>query len=153
MPYGFTLWAAGNGPNPLIQGLVENIGEQKALQTNARGRLVIDNWLRVKGMPRVYGIGLFSSPSPPPSFFTLIHHSLHTRMVVIYTIQEIAHLSTTARFLRLHRWPLSKGAISDGSSARGTTSTTPPTLLSDSCRVPISVPVPVPVPVLSGAAQ
>ena len=57
MPYGFCLWAAGNGPIPLILDTVNKIQEQKDMQSSARGRLVIDQWLRVKGAPQIYGIG------------------------------------------------------------------------------------------------
>ena len=57
IPYGFCVWAAGNGPNPLVLGTVNKIQEQKDLQSNARGRLVIDPWLRAKGASQVYGIG------------------------------------------------------------------------------------------------
>ena len=47
----------GNGPNPLILKIVESIEEQKNLQSQARGRLVVDDWLRAKGSMCIYGIG------------------------------------------------------------------------------------------------
>jgi NADH dehydrogenase FAD-containing subunit len=54
LPYGFCVWAAGNGPNPLV---LDKVPVQKAGQSIARGRLVIDDWLRMKGASQVYGIG------------------------------------------------------------------------------------------------
>ena len=57
LPYGFCVWAAGNGPNPLILGMTESIEGQKELQGQARGRLVVDSWLRARGAPGVFGIG------------------------------------------------------------------------------------------------
>ena len=57
IPYGFCVWAAGNGPNPLVLNAVDKIQEQRDMQSSARGRLVIDPWLRIKGAPQVYGIG------------------------------------------------------------------------------------------------
>lgn len=47
--YGLSVWAAGNGPVPLVLDLTKRIAEQSALQGTARGRLVVDPWLRVKG--------------------------------------------------------------------------------------------------------
>ena len=57
LPYGFCVWAAGNGPIPLVLDVVENIPEQKALQSKARGRIVTDSWLRAAGADGVYSIG------------------------------------------------------------------------------------------------
>jgi NADH dehydrogenase FAD-containing subunit len=57
LPYGFCVWAAGNGPIPLVLDVIENIPEQKALQGKARGRIVTDSWLRVAGADGVYSIG------------------------------------------------------------------------------------------------
>jgi len=48
--YGLSVWAAGNGPVPLVLDLTKRIEEQNALQGMARGRLVVDSWLRVKGV-------------------------------------------------------------------------------------------------------
>lgn len=55
--YGFCLWAAGNGPVPLVLDMVEKIPAQKAQQSKARGRLVTDAWLRVRGAGQVYALG------------------------------------------------------------------------------------------------
>jgi NADH dehydrogenase FAD-containing subunit len=49
LPYGFCVWAAGNGPIPFVLDVVNTIEEQKAFQAKARGRIVTDNWLRVLG--------------------------------------------------------------------------------------------------------
>ena len=57
IPYGFCVWAAGNGPVPIVLDVVEKIPEQKALQNKARGRLVVDPWLRVRGVNDVYSFG------------------------------------------------------------------------------------------------
>ena len=39
MPYGFCVWAAGNGPIPFVNELIEGIEEQKSVQGKARGAL------------------------------------------------------------------------------------------------------------------
>ena len=57
IPYGFCLWAAGNGPIPLVLETIRAIDQQQALQSQARGRLVTDPWLRVLGAPGVFSIG------------------------------------------------------------------------------------------------
>ena len=57
IPYGFCVWAAGNGPVPIVLDVVEKIPEQKSLQNKARGRLVVDPWLRVRGVNDVYSLG------------------------------------------------------------------------------------------------
>lgn len=50
IPYGLTVWAAGNGPMPLALSLIESIGgEQKEAQAVARGRLAVDGYMRVVG--------------------------------------------------------------------------------------------------------
>lgn len=51
IPYGLSVWAAGNGPLPITLGLIEKLGEgdQAEAQTAARGRLATDAWLRVLG--------------------------------------------------------------------------------------------------------
>jgi len=48
--YGLSVWAAGNGPLPLTLQIVENLGDEQASEQNvARGRIVTDAWMRVKG--------------------------------------------------------------------------------------------------------
>lgn len=48
--YGLSVWAAGNGPLPLTLKIVDKLGEaQHSEQNVARGRLVTDAWMRVKG--------------------------------------------------------------------------------------------------------
>ena len=69
LPYGFCVWAAGNGPIPFISNLIDGIGEQKEAQGQARGRLLIDSWCRMHGAPNVYAIGdcTFNPESPLPA--------------------------------------------------------------------------------------
>ena len=55
--YGLSVWAAGNGPLPLVLDLTKSIPEQAALQSSGRGRLVTDSWLRVKGTANLWSIG------------------------------------------------------------------------------------------------
>ena len=57
IPYGFCVWAAGNGPVPIILDLIEGVDQQKAAQSKARGRLAIDEWQRVRGADGVLSIG------------------------------------------------------------------------------------------------
>jgi len=57
LEYGFCVWAAGNGPVPLVLEMVEKIPVQKDFQGKARGRLVIDSWLRVEGVDDVFSFG------------------------------------------------------------------------------------------------
>lgn len=63
IPYGIAVWAAGNGPLPLILDTIENIPEQKRLvdagevPPGGRGRLLVDGWLRVSGAQGVYAVG------------------------------------------------------------------------------------------------
>ena len=57
IPYGFCVWAAGNGPVPLVLDVIDSIPEQKLAQSKARGRLVIDPWLRLRGVNDVYSFG------------------------------------------------------------------------------------------------
>jgi len=48
--YGLSVWAAGNGPLPLTLQIVDKLGEEQHSEQNvARGRLVTDAWMRVKG--------------------------------------------------------------------------------------------------------
>eukprot|EP00535_Pseudo-nitzschia_heimii_P007885 CAMPEP_0197175566 /NCGR_PEP_ID=MMETSP1423-20130617/1752_1 /TAXON_ID=476441 /ORGANISM="Pseudo-nitzschia heimii, Strain UNC1101" /LENGTH=682 /DNA_ID=CAMNT_0042624755 /DNA_START=272 /DNA_END=2320 /DNA_ORIENTATION=- len=48
--YGLAVWAAGNGPLPLTLQIVDAIGDAQSEEQNvARGRLVTDPWMRVKG--------------------------------------------------------------------------------------------------------
>jgi NADH dehydrogenase FAD-containing subunit len=49
LPYGFCVWAAGNGPIPLVAESLEKIEYQKNAQKVAKGRLVVDRWLRLVG--------------------------------------------------------------------------------------------------------
>eukprot|EP00168_Porphyra_purpurea_P001374 TRINITY_DN1168_c0_g2_i13.p1 TRINITY_DN1168_c0_g2~~TRINITY_DN1168_c0_g2_i13.p1 ORF type:complete len:704 (+),score=229.18 TRINITY_DN1168_c0_g2_i13:269-2113(+) len=51
--YGMAIWAAGNGTTPLVKSLITSIPDQ----AGARGRLRIDDWLRVKGATNVFALG------------------------------------------------------------------------------------------------
>jgi NADH dehydrogenase FAD-containing subunit len=59
IPYGMAVWAAGNGPIPLTLQIIDDVGgEQKVMQDSARGRLVVDPWLRVVGSEgRILALG------------------------------------------------------------------------------------------------
>ncbi|CAM9362539.1 unnamed protein product, partial [Phaeothamnion confervicola] len=57
IPYGLVVWAAGNGPLPLVLDLIDSLPEQKERAVWGRGRLVTDDWLRVKGAPGVFAAG------------------------------------------------------------------------------------------------
>jgi len=69
LPYGFCVWAAGNGPLPVVLDTVNQIEEQKAAQGKARGRIAIDGWLRALGAPGVFAIGdcTFQEEAPMPA--------------------------------------------------------------------------------------
>jgi NADH dehydrogenase FAD-containing subunit len=69
IPYGFCVWAAGNGPVPLVLDLIEAVPEQKAAQNKGRGRLATDAWLRVIGTEGILSIGdcAFQLESPLPA--------------------------------------------------------------------------------------
>ena len=48
--YGLAVWAAGNGPLPITLQIGESLGEEQEKEQNvARGRLAIDQWMRVYG--------------------------------------------------------------------------------------------------------
>lgn len=49
LPYGLLLWSTGNGPTPLVSHL--------QLPKDARDRIVIDGYFRVKGEDRIYALG------------------------------------------------------------------------------------------------
>ncbi len=52
IPYGMAVWAAGNGPLPITLQLIDALKDKKEqvdAQTTARGRIAVDNWLRVLG--------------------------------------------------------------------------------------------------------
>ena len=69
IPYGFCVWAAGNGPIPFVLDMVDGIDEQRAVQPKARGRIAIDGWLRAAGAPNVFAIGdcTFQEDNPLPA--------------------------------------------------------------------------------------
>lgn len=55
--YGLSVWAAGNGPLPLVLDMTKKVPGQEEMQSSARGRLVVDPWLRVKGSRNIYALG------------------------------------------------------------------------------------------------
>lgn len=57
IPYGFCVWAAGNGPLPFVTEFIDNLDDQKAVQNQGRGRLVTDRWLKVLGTRDVFALG------------------------------------------------------------------------------------------------
>ena len=57
LSYGFCVWAAGNGPSPLVLKFIDQLKEQVELQNKARGRIATDEWLRVIGAKNIYSIG------------------------------------------------------------------------------------------------
>lgn len=57
IPYGLAVWAAGNGPLPLVLDLIKKLPVQDARQNFGRGRLVTDEWMRVKGADGILSIG------------------------------------------------------------------------------------------------
>ncbi len=70
LPYGFCVWAAGNGPIPFVNEMINTIGDpQESLQNQARGRIGIDSWCRVIGADNVYAFGdcTFNVDSPLPA--------------------------------------------------------------------------------------
>jgi NADH dehydrogenase FAD-containing subunit len=69
VPYGFCVWATGNGAVSVVSETVSSLGEgaQAEAQATARGRLAVDPWLRVLGAPRgeVYALGDCACGAPP----------------------------------------------------------------------------------------
>lgn len=68
VPYGVAVWAAGIGPMPLTLDLVNKVERQKS-DPQARGRIVVDRWLRAAGAPGVFALGdcSFMPDSPLPA--------------------------------------------------------------------------------------
>lgn len=69
LPYGFCVWAAGNGPIPFVNSLIDGLEDQRGAQAQARGRIVIDSWCRMHGARNVYAIGdcTFNPENPLPA--------------------------------------------------------------------------------------
>ena len=63
IPYGVAVWAAGNGPLPVVLDCIESIPLQKERQDSGdvprggRGRLLIDGWMRVRGAEGMFALG------------------------------------------------------------------------------------------------
>uniref|UniRef100_A0A0G4FMA0 FAD/NAD(P)-binding domain-containing protein n=1 Tax=Chromera velia CCMP2878 TaxID=1169474 RepID=A0A0G4FMA0_9ALVE len=59
LPYGVIVWAAGNGPLPLVADMIEGVDRQKELKEKgvSRGRIVTDPWLRVQGVKNLFAFG------------------------------------------------------------------------------------------------
>lgn len=68
IPYGVAVWAAGIGPLPITLDLISQVEEQKS-DPQARGRLVVDRWLRVKGTEGMLAMGdcSFVEAAPLPA--------------------------------------------------------------------------------------
>jgi NADH dehydrogenase FAD-containing subunit len=69
IPYGFCVWAAGNGPVPVVLDMIQTVDAQKTQQQKARGRLCVDSWQRVLGAEGVLSIGdcAFNPEAPLPA--------------------------------------------------------------------------------------
>jgi NADH:ubiquinone reductase (non-electrogenic) len=69
LPYGFCVWAAGNGCLPFVQSFIDSMDEQKSMQATARGRIVTDPWLKVLGTKNIFSIGdcAFIKENPLPA--------------------------------------------------------------------------------------
>jgi NADH:ubiquinone reductase (non-electrogenic) len=57
IPYGLVLWAGGNAPVPFLDTL--------GLPLTRRGRIPVDNFLRVQGLENVYAIGDCAAAGDP----------------------------------------------------------------------------------------
>lgn len=60
IPYGLSVWAAGNGPLPITLQTIDALGdsEQSEAQSMARGRIAVDPWLRALGGDgKVFALG------------------------------------------------------------------------------------------------
>jgi len=59
----------GNGPLPLISEMIDTIPTQQEKKGFGRGRIVVDEWCRVKGADNVFAIGdccvIDQKPLPP----------------------------------------------------------------------------------------
>lgn len=58
LPYGLVIWAGGNGPTGFVEGLRD--------LPQVRGRLQVDEFLRVPGHTGVYAVGDCASCATPP---------------------------------------------------------------------------------------
>ena len=61
--------ASGNGPLPLVSDMIESIPVQQEKKGFGRGRLVVDDWCRLKGTDGIFSIGdcsvIDEKPLPP----------------------------------------------------------------------------------------
>jgi len=53
IPYGLAVWAAGNGVQPLVERIIERTPEQ----ADAKGRVFVDKWLRLRGGSSEFALG------------------------------------------------------------------------------------------------
>jgi NADH:ubiquinone reductase (non-electrogenic) len=56
--HGLVVWAGGNAPSPLVEGL--------GLELGSGGRIVVDRYLRVPARPGVYALGDCAACGDPP---------------------------------------------------------------------------------------
>ncbi|KAB8218946.1 hypothetical protein BDV33DRAFT_192420 [Aspergillus novoparasiticus] len=63
IPYGLLVWATGNKPREIVQGLAAQLPEQKDLR---RG-LVVNEYLAVKGSHNVWALGDCANSNLPPT--------------------------------------------------------------------------------------
>ena len=51
LPYGLCVWAAGTAPQPITQTLAARISAQQSESVKKTGKLQVDPWMRVTGLP------------------------------------------------------------------------------------------------------
>jgi NADH dehydrogenase FAD-containing subunit len=51
LPFGLCVWAAGTAPRSITQKIAEKIGDLQVQSVAKAGRLQVDRWLRVQGLP------------------------------------------------------------------------------------------------------
>eukprot|EP00276_Gloeochaete_wittrockiana_P005547 CAMPEP_0184651590 /NCGR_PEP_ID=MMETSP0308-20130426/9233_1 /TAXON_ID=38269 /ORGANISM="Gloeochaete witrockiana, Strain SAG 46.84" /LENGTH=578 /DNA_ID=CAMNT_0027085933 /DNA_START=146 /DNA_END=1882 /DNA_ORIENTATION=- len=84
IPYGLVVWSAGNGPRDLVRDLIQQLGKKLSREGLLQGgkmavagsggktegsRLLMDQYLRVKGLPDLFALGdcaiIDGNPLPP----------------------------------------------------------------------------------------
>lgn len=69
LPYEIAVWAAGIGPLDFVRRAAEAIPAQAAHAADARGRLAVDEYMRVLGAPKLLAFGdcAYVAPGPLPA--------------------------------------------------------------------------------------
>mmetsp|Transcript_7977 Transcript_7977/g.12091 ORF Transcript_7977/g.12091 Transcript_7977/m.12091 type:complete len:428 (-) Transcript_7977:13-1296(-) len=120
--YGFCVWAAGNGPLPLVVEAIQSIDVQNSLSKWGKGRLVVDDWLRVKGTSGIYAIGdcgvIYENPLPQTAQVAAQQGAFLARLFNrSYNLTESLPTKKEGRLFLSERLGLS--ANPDGNFARG----------------------------------